>query len=102
MLHRNIRALCKNYEKICKFIDQPAKLSQIIVISETKLKNHSILDISVEKCNFLHAECNSNAGGVGLYIKYNLIGFNLLQISGLFVKQKSLFVTLNIFRTIFS
>ena len=39
-----------------------------IAISETKLKSKCCTDIQIPNYNFVHVDCLTNAGGVGLYV----------------------------------
>ena len=45
-----------------------AKIPELIAISETKLRNGSIQQVGLENYDFLHADSETNAGGVGLFI----------------------------------
>ena len=67
LLHLNIRSLAKNYDLadfLSKFTVQP----HVITLTETKIKDRPLGNISIPGCTFFHVDSNSNAGGVGAYI----------------------------------
>ena len=86
MLHFNIRSLQKNFDTFYETLQLLPTLPQIIGISETKINNTPLTNISIPNYTFLHANSSTRAGGVGLYIlssiSYNLLGKNQLSSVG--------------------
>ena len=70
MLHINTRSLNKHFEKLEEFVTQLGKLPEIIAISETKL--HSEFKMQLQGYTFIQNNSNTNAGGVGMFIKETL------------------------------
>ena len=70
ILHINIRSLNKNTEKLEELLNHLDTMPDIIALYETKLNN--------QFCNhllgyqFVQANSNTNAGGVGMFIKNNI------------------------------
>ena len=95
MLHFNIRSLQKNFDTFYKSLQLLPTLPQIIGISETKINNTPLTNISKPNYTFLHANSATRAGGVGFYIlssiSYNLLGKNQLSSVGC----EDLWVSLN-------
>ena len=67
MLHINQYTKFKHYEKLEEFVTQLGKLPGIIAISETKL--HSEFKMQLQGYTFIQNNSNTNAGGVGMFIK---------------------------------
>ena len=70
MLHINTRSLNKHFEKLEEFVTHLGKLPKIIAISETKL--HSEFKMQLQGYTFIQNNSNTNAGGVGMFIKETL------------------------------
>ena len=72
-MHFNIRSLQKNIDKLTHYILQLQKLPDIIAITETILKKDELqTNIGINGYNFIHSDSDSQAGGVGLYIKNSI------------------------------
>ena len=70
LMHFNTRSLQKHIDKLTHYILHLQKLPDIIAITETKFKNYELqTNININGCNFIHSDSDSQAGGVGLYIK---------------------------------
>ena len=84
MMHFNIRSLQKNLTSLNDFILTVKKNPEIIAISETKLQDENIYNISIPGYVFLNTYSPTRAGGVGLYISKELtfIRRRDLQITG--------------------
>ena len=68
LIHFNVRTLQKNFDKLTNYILQMKKLPDIIAITETKLaKNQIVVNIDIERYNFIHSDSSSRAGDIGLY-----------------------------------
>ena len=79
LMHFNTRSLQKNIDKLTHYILQLKKLSDIIAITETKLKKDELqTNIGINGYNFIHSDSDSQAGGVGLYIK-NSISYKIIN-----------------------
>jgi len=72
LLHCNLRSLTKNLhlleELLCSLDQKP----DIVVISETKLNENSIIYVDMDFYNFYHSDSKTNTGGVGLSIAKNM------------------------------
>ena len=79
MLHINTRSLNKHFEKLEEFVTQLGKLPEIIAISETKL--HSEFKMQLQGHTFIQNNSNTNAGGVGMFIKETLSFQSLYQLN---------------------
>ena len=70
LMHFNTRSLQKNIDKLIHYILQLKNLPDIITITETKFKKGELqTNIGMNGYNFTHSDSDSQAGGVGLYIK---------------------------------
>ena len=77
ILHVNVRSLTKNFEKLEQLIMDINVFPDIIAVSETKLKRSMALP-HLPGCNFVECDSETNAGGVGLFIKLNY-SFNVVN-----------------------
>ena len=68
----NTRSLQKNLNYLHDILITVNETPSIIVISETKLSDNSINNISIPGYHFVKKNSKSNAGGVGLYVKEDL------------------------------
>jgi len=75
LLHLNMRSLHKNYDDLHTFLSDLSSKPHIIAISETKLKDKPLINISIPGYIFLHTNSVFNAGGVGIYFS-DLLKFN--------------------------
>ncbi|XP_077969489.1 uncharacterized protein LOC144424244 [Styela clava] len=75
----NVRSLQKNVDSLQSLLCQFSHLPTAIAITETKLTDHSTLNIQLPHYNFVNINSRTNAGGVGFYIlenkKYNILNF---------------------------
>ena len=85
MLHFNIRSLQKNFDTFYETLQLLPTLPQIIEISETKVNDTPLTNISIPNYTFLHANSTTRTGGVGLYVLSSiscyLLGKNQLVVS---------------------
>ena len=72
MMHFNMRSLPKNLTSLNDLILTVKETPEIIAISETKLQNENIYNISIPGYVFLNNNSPTRAGGVGLYISQEL------------------------------
>ena len=68
LLHLNIRSLSKNYENLIEFLTNVPLRPRIISLTETKIKDKPLTNITVSGYTFLLVNSISNAGGVGVYV----------------------------------
>ena len=76
LIHINIRSLHKNFEKLEELLVQLTKFPDSIAICETKLSSR--LNYNLNGYSFVQNNSNTNAGGVGLFIKdtFNYMTFD--------------------------
>ena len=72
LLHINIRSLQKNFDELVNLISQFTVLPDVICITETRLKNNPLINISIPGYDFVKANTSSFAGGVGMYVSSKL------------------------------
>ena len=72
MMHFNMRSLPKNLTSLNDLILTVKETREIIAISETKLQNENIYNISIPGYVFLNNNSPTRAGRVGLYISQEL------------------------------
>ena len=65
MLHFNITPLQKNFDTFYETLQLLPTLPQIIGISETKINDNPLTNISITNYTFLHANSTTRAAGVG-------------------------------------
>jgi len=70
LLHCNIRSLYKNMDKHEEIITPCSKPPDIIALSETRIKETSII-ATLPGYNFINKNSQTQAGGLGAYIKNN-------------------------------
>ena len=67
-VHMNTRSLIKNIDKLESFLAMMPVLPEIIVISETKLKNQNLDLVSLPNYQFHCVNSPTNSGGIGMYL----------------------------------
>ena len=72
LMHFNMRSLAKNLTSLEDIILTIKGTPDIIAISETKLQEKHIYNISISDYVFLNTNSPTNAAGVGLYISQEL------------------------------
>ena len=75
ILHINIRSIYKNFDALnYEFLQSLDYLPDIICLSETKIKNLPTVNLSLTGYHSIeHADSQTAAGGVGIYISDNYI-----------------------------
>ena len=71
-----IRFFNKNFDNLYNLLSSLKFLLSIVVISETRLRNLPLTNISIPGYSFVHIDSESNAGGKAAYIS-NSIQFHL-------------------------
>ena len=95
IIHFNIRSLPKNKLKIENFLTEMIVLPEVIAITKTKLNNKNKHLTTLDHYEFIHVDSQSQAGGVGFYmrkdLKFNIekqLSLDLPDCESLFVKIK--------------
>ena len=72
-MHFNIRSLQRNFDQKHEILSKLSVQPDIIALTETKLSGNSVYsNIELNGYDFLHADSETLAGGVGLYIQNKL------------------------------
>ena len=69
ILHSNIRSLKKNLTFLNDILFSVKETPNIIAISETKLSDNNLLNVSIPGYSFLGMNSKTSAGGVGLCVR---------------------------------
>ena len=72
MLHLNIRSLQKHLDSLKKLLHQLSTPPEVICITESKLKDGFNCAVSIPDYNFFHANSQTNAGGVTIYLSKDI------------------------------
>ena len=84
-LHVNIRSLHKNFDNLYDFLVELKFLPDVICLTETRIKLHPLLNISLPNYTCFHIDFTTNAGGVGIYalnkiqLKKSITQYNFLK-----------------------
>ena len=93
LMHINIRFLNKNFDNLYNLFSFRKFSPSIVVISETRLKNLPLTNISMPGNSFVYVDSESNAGGVAAYIS-NSIQFQLQKKKQFYLhKYESIWLT---------
>lgn len=68
LIHLNMRSLHKNYDGLCHLLSSLPASPEVICISETKIKNEPLSNITLPGYSFINVPSPTNAGGVGVYV----------------------------------
>ena len=69
ILHVDVRSSKCNNDELKELLSHFKTSPDIIIVSETKLKANEKCQVIVEGYNFIHEGTNTNADGVGIFIK---------------------------------
>ena len=58
----------KNFDNLYDFLVELKFLPDVICITETRIKLHPVLNISLPNYTFFHTDSTTNAGGVGINV----------------------------------
>ena len=72
LLHLNIRSLQKHHDNLSEFFCALSCQPHNICLSETRITDKPIVNISLPGYSFYHGNSTTNAGGVGKYVSNNL------------------------------
>ena len=92
-MHLNIRSINKNYENLIEFLTNVPLRPHIISLTETKIKDKPLVNITIPGYTFLHANSVSKAGGVGVYVS-DLLQFKKLLFEASFSGSESIWINL--------
>ena len=67
LLHVNIRSLHKNFKLLHEFLVTLNFSTDIICLTETRLKSEPLINIELPHYKFLHVDTTTTAGGVAIY-----------------------------------
>ena len=68
LLHINIRSLHKHFDNFYNLLVELKFLPDVIHLTETRIKLHPLINISLPNYTFFHTDSTTNAGGVGIYV----------------------------------
>ena len=91
LLHLNIRSLSKNFDNLIKFLTNVPLRPHIISLTETKIKDMSLVNITISGYTFLHVNSVSNFGGMGIYVS-DLLQFKRLSFEVSFSGSESIWI----------
>ena len=92
-MHLNIRSLSKNYDKLIEFLTNVRLRPHIISLTETKIKDKPLVNITIPGYTFLHVNSVSNARGVGVNVS-DLSQFKKLSFEASFSGSESIWLNL--------
>ena len=72
LLHVNIRSLSKNLDLLYEHILTLSKFPDIIAITESKLNDKSISNVSIPNYDLFHDDSPTRAGGTAIYVRKSL------------------------------
>ena len=70
VFHVNIRSLTKNFDALYELISSLPVSPDVVCVSETRIKDDLLINISIPNYNFFHKDSPTNAGGVAIYTVY--------------------------------
>ena len=71
ILHLNIRSLNKNFDELHKFLVSIRIRSAVICLTETRIKNDPLVNITISQYKFCHVDSQISAGREALYVSDN-------------------------------
>ena len=85
-IHINIRSLQKNFDSLQEFLCLQPNLPDVICLTETRLKQQSLLNVNLSGYSLIHHDSPTNAGRVAKYlskqIQYEVLTEMHMGISG--------------------
>ena len=93
LLHLNIRSSSKNYDNLIEFLTNVPLRPHIISLTETKIKDEPVVNITILGYTFLHVNSVSNAGGVGVHVS-DLLQFKKLSFEASFSGFERIWINL--------
>ena len=88
IIHINIRALNKNIDDLLEFLTEIGTGPNIICLTETRLKQNSLVNAEIPGYKFCHVDSDTDAGGEGMHIdeEIEFAGENLYNFSKMDLK----------------
>ena len=71
ILHLNIRSLNKNFDQLHEFLVSIRTRPDVICLTETRIKNDPLVNITISQYKFYHVDSQTSAGGVAVYVSDN-------------------------------
>ena len=71
ILHFNIRSLNKNFDHLHEFLVSIRIRPDVICLTETRIKNDPLVNITIPQYKFYHVDSQTSAGGVAVYVSDN-------------------------------
>ena len=71
ILHLKIRSLNKNFDKLHKFLVSFRIRSDIICVTEIRIKNDPLVNITIPQYKFYRVNSQTSAGEVAVYVSDN-------------------------------
>ena len=71
LVRLNIRSLTKNFDALFVFISPLSFTPDLVCLTETRIKNQPLANITIPGYSFAHINLLSSAGGVAIYISNN-------------------------------
>ena len=71
ILHLNIRSLNKNFDQLHEFLVSIRIRPDVICLTETRIKNDPLVNITIPQYKFYHVDSQTSAGGVVVYVSDN-------------------------------
>ena len=96
ILHFNVRSIVKNKHLLEEFLHEVDQCPSILAISETKLSDNKVNQALIPNYNFLFSHSSTNAGGVGLYVRSDLISIRRQDLEFDSNESENLFVEIQL------
>ena len=71
ILHLNIRSLNKNFDQLHEFLVSIRIRPDVICLTETRIKNDPLVNITIPQYKFYHVDSQISAGRVAIYVSDN-------------------------------
>ena len=71
LVHLNIRTLTKNSDALFEFISSLSFTPDLVCLTETRIKNQPLANITISSYSFAHVNSLGSADGVAIYILNN-------------------------------
>ena len=71
LVHLNIRSLTKNFDALFEFISSLSFTPDLVCLTETRIKNQPLANITIPGSSFAHVNSLGSAGDVAIYISNN-------------------------------
>ena len=96
LLHFNVRSIFKNKHLLEEFLHDKDQCPSILAKFETKLSDNKVNQALIPNYNFLFSLSSTNAGGVGLYVRSDLMGIRRQDLDFDSNESENLFVEIKL------